>query len=162
MKKIALVAAVALLCGVVSKGQTNCSSADHSLFVLPEVHLRALPGEVRGAAGPKAERRRTTLAPQYTPTGRDSEAEPGDAVPSVRLEIARMTANTSMDDFDPDLYHHLEQSGCFTARPTGLEAAFRPAVIHLGKTELTCSLYTAIKRKNPLCLINPVFLNFSW
>ena len=34
----------------------------------------------------------------------------------------------------------------------------------VGKTTVSCSILTAIKRKNPLCLINvnPYFLKVSW
>ena len=44
----------------------------------------------------------------------------------------------------------------------GLDSIFRPEEFHIGKTTVTCSLLTAIKRKNPLCLINPIFLQVSW
>ena len=43
-----------------------------------------------------------------------------------------------------------------------IEAIFEPEVVSFGKAKLTCSLLTAIKRKNPLCLINPIFLQLSW
>jgi hypothetical protein len=42
------------------------------------------------------------------------------------------------------------------------EAIWAPEVIKVGKTSLSCSLITAIKRKNPLCLINPIFFQASW
>jgi len=44
----------------------------------------------------------------------------------------------------------------------GVNAIFVPEVIHVGKTTVACSVWTAIKRKNPLCLINPIPLNVSW
>jgi hypothetical protein len=45
----------------------------------------------------------------------------------------------------------------------GFEAVFKPEEFKLGRTaKLSCSVLTAIKRKNPLCLINPIFLNVSW
>jgi len=39
---------------------------------------------------------------------------------------------------------------------------FAPEVIHIGKKEVVCSVVTAIKRKNPLCLLNPLFFQLSW
>jgi len=42
------------------------------------------------------------------------------------------------------------------------ESTFRPEVFKIGKTSMSCSIVTAIKRKNPLCLLNPVVLNLSW
>ena len=43
-----------------------------------------------------------------------------------------------------------------------MDAVFKPEVIHVRKMTVACSVVTAIKRKNPLCLLNPVFLNVSW
>jgi len=42
------------------------------------------------------------------------------------------------------------------------DSTFRPEVIKIGKTSMTCSIVTAIKRKNPLCLLNPFVLTLSW
>ena len=39
---------------------------------------------------------------------------------------------------------------------------FDPVPVRLRKATFSCSLWTAIKRKNPLSLLNPVFLNLSW
>ena len=45
----------------------------------------------------------------------------------------------------------------------GLDSVFRPEEFHIGRTAtLSCSIATAIKRKNPLCLLNPIFLHVSW
>jgi len=43
-----------------------------------------------------------------------------------------------------------------------MDAVFEPEVIHLRKIDVSCSLITALKRRNPLCLINPIVLNVSW
>lgn len=45
-----------------------------------------------------------------------------------------------------------------------LDSVFRPEVFRVGKTTIECSLLTAIKRKDPLCLlnINPFFLRVTW
>jgi hypothetical protein len=39
---------------------------------------------------------------------------------------------------------------------------FEPEPFRIGKTTVGCSLFTAIKRKNPLCLLSPMVLNVSW
>ena len=39
---------------------------------------------------------------------------------------------------------------------------FTPIGIPVGKTTVSCSVVTAIKRRNPLCLLNPIALNISW
>ena len=43
-----------------------------------------------------------------------------------------------------------------------LNGIFMPEPIRMGKTTVCCSLITAIKRKNPLCLLNPMVLQISW
>jgi hypothetical protein len=44
-----------------------------------------------------------------------------------------------------------------------MDKTFSPEVIHLGgHAKASCTLYTAIVRKNPLCLLNPMFLFISW
>jgi hypothetical protein len=44
----------------------------------------------------------------------------------------------------------------------GFNSIFEPEEFHVGKTTICCSVATAIKRKNPLCLLNPLVLNVSW
>ena len=39
---------------------------------------------------------------------------------------------------------------------------FAPEPFRIGNTTVCCSLFTAIKRKNPLCLLSPMVLNVSW
>lgn len=39
---------------------------------------------------------------------------------------------------------------------------FTPVGVKVGKTTVSCSVITAIKRKNPLCLLNPIVFNVSW
>jgi hypothetical protein len=43
-----------------------------------------------------------------------------------------------------------------------LDAVFTPEPIRIGGTEVSFSPITAIKRKNPLCLLNPLIFNVSW
>jgi hypothetical protein len=44
-----------------------------------------------------------------------------------------------------------------------LARTFEPEIIRIGKhAEFSCSVVTAVKRKNPLCLLNPMFLNLNW
>ena len=58
----------------------------------------------------------------------------------------------------PKAPHQTECSACGEHFPVILKE------IHLGKGKAVagCTLYTAIKRKNPLCLLNPLFLFVSW
>ena len=43
-----------------------------------------------------------------------------------------------------------------------LDHTFSPAVIHYRKADMSCTLFTAFKRKNAFCLLNPIFFNVSW
>jgi hypothetical protein len=43
-----------------------------------------------------------------------------------------------------------------------VEDIFEPASFRVGKTTMSCTLVTAIKKKNPLCLLNPIFFTMSW
>lgn len=43
-----------------------------------------------------------------------------------------------------------------------LRRTFEPEVIHFHHAAFACSIVTAIKRKNPFCLLNPQFLQLSW
>ena len=44
-----------------------------------------------------------------------------------------------------------------------LDSVFRPEEFNVGRTiTVSCSILTAVKRKNPLCLLNPLFLSVSW
>ena len=43
-----------------------------------------------------------------------------------------------------------------------MNAVFEPEVFHIGKISASASIVTAIKRKNPLCLLSPAVLVLSW
>jgi len=43
-----------------------------------------------------------------------------------------------------------------------LDHIFRPEAIRIGNTYFSCSVITAVKRKNPLCLLNPLVVSVSW
>jgi hypothetical protein len=95
-----------------------------------------------------------------------------------RLEIAEVktsptlefSASSRLTERELQIYRRLDEAGYLT-RPEPetplshfLDSTFSPEVIHLGKGKAVagCTLYTAIKRKNPLCLLNPMVLFFSW
>jgi hypothetical protein len=68
------------------------------------------------------------------------------------------------------LYEKLERHGHLARREPksdnklvrAMDAIFAPEVIQIGGTSIAFSPYTAIKRKNPLCLLNPVPIAVSW
>jgi len=69
-----------------------------------------------------------------------------------------------------DIYRRLDEGGYLTRSGSrsdslierSLDYTFRPELLHVGKTTMSCSLITAIKRKNPFCLLNPYFFQLSW
>ena len=73
---------------------------------------------------------------------------------------------TGRGDEDSQQYRHLDiirpAHESNDALTRGFDTVFRPEEFHVRKTTISCSLLTAIKRKNPLCLINPIFLQVSW
>lgn len=82
----------------------------------------------------------------------------------------RITLTGSLTESDLRTLHILEANG-YLKRPEPksenvfvriADEIFEPATIHIGKTTLTCSVITAIKKRNPLCLLNPMVLNLSW
>jgi hypothetical protein len=82
----------------------------------------------------------------------------------------QMSLTSKASTLDLELYERLARGGYLTApKPRSehpfarsLDAIFEPEFIRIGKTTVACSIVTAIKRKNPLCLINPMFFNVSW
>jgi hypothetical protein len=68
------------------------------------------------------------------------------------------------------LYEKLERGGYLARRDPppdnlftrAMDAVFVPEVIKIGGTSIAFSPYTAIKRKNPFCLLNPVPIAVSW
>jgi hypothetical protein len=160
MNRITLWAWLALFFAITACAQTNSADACRSLFLVPGSHLRDQQSDAQSPS-PAASAVQVVSSGQVFP---DTTAGMDERLRSVRVSLS-----TGMDKFDLDLLHKLELDGSFIPQPeppTGLakfaDSVFRPEVISLGKTKFTCSLITAIKRKNPLCLINPCFLNFSW
>ena len=80
----------------------------------------------------------------------------------------QFSLSARVSELEMQVYRRLDEGG-YLSRPeseTGLwrfmERAFSPEVIHIGRATAACTLYTAIKRKNPLCLLNPLVLFVSW
>lgn len=168
--------------------QTNSSSSSCQLFSIPSVQLRAQVPEPKqldqspiGGAGsgakphvqiPDAETGTPTNSPESFPG--EQPREPASALDpstaSLSTTLREQLTLNRQSDFDPDLYRHLEQGGFLTRQGSTsgnvlercLDAVFQPEIIRIGKTSVSCSIITAIKRKNPLCLINPIFFNLSW
>lgn len=81
--------------------------------------------------------------------------------------------SATTEDMAPELQSYNVRSDRFFLVPTvepppetplgrALYSIAEPEVVHLGNKPLECSAVTAVKRKNPLCLLNATFLKMTW
>jgi hypothetical protein len=151
-------------------GQTNCP-APQTLFSLPHLELKKL--ECEPGAPLRAER---------TETSERALARDAFAAGAVSVTLSTNSASPAPEEFalsstpDDDLfrkldvYRRLDEGGYLTRPDTrsdnlierSIDYTFRPELLHVGKTAVSCTLITAIKRKNPFCLLNPIFFQWSW
>ena len=156
-------------CGGNLVAQTNSPWVSRQLFSTPQVRLRSL--------NPEPDRPTSVVTD-------DSRGLPSDAALSqdflLRPEAARsgkpkdsfeaMSGSGGPTGFPWAIYERLERGGYLTRPelPTGnrlerlVVATFVPEVIQWRKVSVSCSIVTAIKRRNPLCLLNPIFLDVRW
>jgi hypothetical protein len=108
--------------------------------------------------------------PLQSPASESENSVP--VLPAVPSSIA-LRAEFTLDDDERKIdaiYHQLEEGGYLarhdaeskSALERGIEAVFLPEIVRIGRVSVYCSLITAIKRKNPLCLLNPIVLGASW
>ena len=168
----AFLSAVAICC-VMASGQTN-SFAPRAWLSFPAAKLRPLSGQSR-----------PQLDQAIAPTASSKEQPPTDS--QVKADVTfsnssiqhvnlagRMLEQTAFNyhpsDFNHWAYRLIKEEGYLNRPPSKLDGLiskvvggiFVPTPIRIGKTTVCCSVVTAIKRKNPLCLLNPVVLNVSW
>ena len=159
-------------------GQTNCPVPLAWLSV-PHLEMKRLECE------PKAPVQTRRIEATGLAIGRETLV-----APAVWAAVSTNSANPepqevalSSSDHDDlfhrlDVYRRLDEGGYLTKpyRPAGLlaremDSMYRPEVFHVGKTTIRCSLLSAIKHKDPLCLLNlddpestpsVVFFKLSW
>jgi hypothetical protein len=122
--------------------QTNCLPPFSQLFILPEPLLRAEWSE------------RTMPAVESRPGQLEEQRSDSFAVSAPR--------NDRAFPYEQRVYivGPFQKSEDVFSR--SIDSIFRPEEFRVGKTTVSCSILTAIKRKNPLCLLNPLFVNVSW
>ena len=139
-----------------SVAQTNSPQPGPDLFVLTAPHLRAESVEASN----------TDVHPRRIDS-RSLSSTSGATDVQSRLP-SPFAASTGR--VDTDFYLRRQDFGLILPKPMshdpltrGLDIVFRPEEFHFGRTAtFSCSIATALKRKNPLCLLNPMFLNVSW
>lgn len=170
MNKAAL--SCALICSCLDcLAQTNAASAKslRGLYSLPPIKLRQeetvrpAPRESKPTSIERHVSKDTHL------TLRSAEATLPDP-PTTNSVFTTETTDARRKADDLELHHWLLKNGYLQPRPPEsdnrlvrfMDNTFRPEVIHFRKVSFSCSIVTAIKRKNPLCLLNPIPLNVSW
>ncbi len=170
----------ALVCWSLNvRGQTNSALSVRQWFTAPKLQLRPLTTKPTSAAKGRATsigdglnlqsvspHAKTVFDARFNAqfnTNAPPPAAPGPLTASLSLEGAGRPAEMAFA-------RHLVEEGELTRiqppsenrflRP--IEAIFRPTPIRLGKLRVSCSILTAIKRRNPLCLLNPFFVQGSW
>ncbi len=153
---------VTCLCAsaLVSLAQTNASASLGEEFDLPPIQLRA---------DGSADLRSAVSQSSALPAEESTAAPPPDTCsPASAPDSAATRTNPPTADFHVALHAYGIRDDTFYLEKldrtpvTFLDKVFQPEVIHIGRKELSCSVITAVKRKNPLCLLNPVFFNLSW
>ncbi len=109
-------------------------------------------------------------------SGSAPPASPKSDPPPVVIRVAEKSDNARpasingelvYQNVPPTYYEDCRYYQLFPPPPTPVErcltAVFEPEEFKIGRTAtLSCSLLTAIKRRDPLCLLNPIFFDISW
>jgi len=152
-------------CWLPASAETN--NALTLSFALPAAQLRSVRDKEEAKKAEEVSQPERTL--QFLNTsGRTNLLE----FAATEFEpVAEKTFSVSVrgSDLEMEVCKRLEEGGYLT-RPEPetplehfLDRTFSPEVIRLGRNgKASCTLYTAIVRKNPLCLLNPMFLFISW
>jgi hypothetical protein len=141
-------------------------------FILPQ-----LAGN--DASAPSLESRSNTYGPKFGSTASAqlqqwhsedpiNKSEIATAVPQDAFEAT--SPNGGLNGFSLQIYERLEKGGYLTKPELPSEdrldllvnSIFVPEPVQFAKVSVTCSIVTAIKRRNPLALLNPIFLDIRW
>jgi len=133
----------------------------------------------KDADAPRLDRALNPKSPNFDDiTG--SQSEPGhsqdwtDKQASASAEplgaFAATSPNGGLNAFSLQIYERLEKGGSLTKPELPSEdrldllvnSIFVPEPVRFTKVSVACSIVTAIKRRNPLALLNPIFLDIRW
>ena len=164
-----IITSLLLVCYCLSSfGETNAPLASPQLFSLPGIQLRLPFAESKEGV----QRLTTNLDEELTSetVPKSEEASPSLAAESTPGDSPEPKTLTNEELLMLGYYERLERGGFLTppTRPPEnlytrtVNAIFQPEVMHVGKTFVSFSPITAIKRKNPLALLNPIVLNIAW
>lgn len=138
-----------LCCGA----QTNTCTNPAVSFFQPCLQLRQEP-----ASSPTSR----ALAGPAEPSLVKNTSAPA---PPAKLEVSTASAEGLHGSFvrSDEFYLVRAEGPVFEHGVNGfLDQVFRPEEFHVGKYAVSSSITTAIKRKNPLCLLNPIVFQAAW
>lgn len=171
-KLVSLTCALALLALNVS-AQPAVAPKQTSLFSLPETQLRPLMLDAHGQTIEQSTLMADSPRVMEPARAQTTLSNPQPAV-SVSGSLVGQAISSARDGaFNQTIYRRLMEGGYLTRPPAksdslldrGKEAIgsmFTPEPFHVGKSEWSCSVVTAIERQNPLCLLNPIVFNICW
>ena len=158
-------------------GQTSSTVTPRSWFTLSPSQLRPVNQGAEtleeAASGPDGE---TAIIQEHqAPTTSEDKSNPR-TNSATSLEDSdddhkdQMTLVRYSGEFDYPTYRLVHEGGPLKhSEPASddlfsrvINGIFVPETFRIGKTTVCCSVFTAIERKNPLCLLNPIVLNVSW
>jgi hypothetical protein len=157
-------------CCVNSFGQTNSASPSAKLFSLsgPALRTAMFEKETPMEWSQSTEKNNPKSETQFAQTDLTLTLDTSDAKSGPPPEP--MSLETRERALMLKYHERLKQTGYLT-RPEPpsdnlliriADSTFRPEVFKIGKASVSCSIVTAIKRMNPLCLLNPFVLGISW
>lgn len=162
---------IALSYGSVS-AQTNSSLAPRGWFSLPSAQLRPVSPETHNSMAIAGQP--VSLTNTVDDVGSGVVTMTNGSTPVANYRNDRLNDQVVLDsylgEFDYRTYRLLYESD-FLKRPEPepddlfsrvANEIFKPEPFRIGKTTVCFSVVTAMKRKNPLCLLNPMVLNMSW
>jgi hypothetical protein len=156
------------LCLWSSTAQTNLPPFQGQWFAPPQLTLRPPESETKPNLSLHSFSRETSSQTPESFQPKSIGSLPPEPA-AANLAGALSAVAGSMSDFDFQIYQRLERQGCFTKAQEpesrierAVDSIFRPEVMHIRKVSVSCSVVTAFKRKNPLCLINPCVVQVSW
>ena len=143
--------------------QTNQDAFHPEWFAPPQLTLRPPVSEAKPILPLPEFKPQSVVQPLESQTSQPSSSER----PTTLAE--ELNVSGRFRDFDLQIYDRLEKQGCFTKVERSdsrierfVENTFTPEVMRFRKVSVSCSLVTAVKRRNPFCLLNPYVLQLSW
>jgi len=149
--------------------QTNSPSVPPQLFSTPQVTLRlSNPESDKGTSRVTDNNRVLHLGSAQSQDPLSGPEPATNARPEASFEAT--SASGGLSGVSLQIYDRLEKGGYLTRPELPSEdrldrlvnTIFVPEPVQFRKISVSCSIINAIKRKNPLCLLNPIFLDTRW